>query len=166
MKEAVAIIGGTLVGIGLIAGFLESAGPPELEPNPLAMHIHGVDADDLRELALQGLEVPHLDDALAFRIHGVTSAFIEEMVELGYALDPDHAVAFRIHGVTPPFLRAMRAQGLDLSADDAVAFRIHGIDDAFIDSLRDQGFDDLGPDELIEMKILGPGRVLAKRERR
>jgi hypothetical protein len=40
----------------------------------------------------------------------------------------DDAVAFRIHGVTPAFVREIRSLGYtDASADDLAALRIHGV---------------------------------------
>ena len=65
---------------------------------------------------------------MAFRIHGVSPGFIEELAELGYRnLDDDDLVAFRIHGVTPEMIRELQEDGYtDVDRDDLVSMRIHG----------------------------------------
>jgi beta-lactamase regulating signal transducer with metallopeptidase domain len=66
---------------------------------------------------------------IAFRIHGVTPEFVEEVRAQGYArLSADDLVSMRIHGVTPEYIRAInRKFGEKLSVDDLIGARIHGV---------------------------------------
>ena len=57
-----------------------------------------------------GLEVHKL---IAFRIHGVSPAFIRDIHAAGVnENEADKLIAFRIHGVSPEFVRDIHAAGI------------------------------------------------------
>jgi hypothetical protein len=85
----------------------------------------------MAQISQRGYRHLELDKLIAFRIHGVTSEFIDKLKELGYSRpEPDQLISMRIHGVTPDYIASMRAQhGMkDLTIDQLVDLRIHGID--------------------------------------
>jgi len=55
---------------------------------------------------LAGLNASETDKLIAFRIHGVSPAFVSEIRSAGLNLsDSDKFIAFRIHGVSPEMIR-------------------------------------------------------------
>ncbi|HKQ09528.1 MAG TPA: M56 family metallopeptidase [Blastocatellia bacterium] len=114
-------------------------------------------ADFLSGLAAEGYSNLSVDDVVAFKIHGVTPAFIHEMNALfNKKLPADELVAFKIHGVTPQFMSEMKAAGLaNLSPDDLVAFRIHGVTPEFMSEWKAAGYDHLSADDLVAFRIHG-----------
>jgi beta-lactamase regulating signal transducer with metallopeptidase domain len=93
---------------------------------------------------------------IAFRIHGVTPEFVEELGALGFRpVSADTLLALRIHGVTPEFIRAMRSEGLDASLERYTAFRIHGVTSDFVREVRALGYESVSADEFIAMRIHG-----------
>jgi hypothetical protein len=61
----------------------------------------------------------------------VTAEFVDEMAALGHPLEEaDDAIAFRIHGITPEFVREMRDLGFeDLDSDELLKIKIHRFDE-------------------------------------
>jgi hypothetical protein len=98
-----------------------------------------------------------VDDLVAFRIHGVSPEFTEQMQQLVEKdLSSDEFVSFRIHGVSPEFVKGMSdVVYTKISPDDLVSMRIHGIDAAFVKEVRSHGVKDATIDQLIEMRIHG-----------
>ena len=83
----------------------------------------------VNEVRKSGIQVSE-EELIAFRIHGVTPAFIASVEKMGYkGLEPEQLVAMRIHGVTPEYINEMKSRGLkNLTIDQLVNLRIHGID--------------------------------------
>ncbi|WP_306251045.1 hypothetical protein [Parvularcula sp. IMCC14364] len=157
---------------------------PELD-DFIALVIHGVDGDYVRELASVGVRPDDLvgfrihgvtadfaravrdmgpgfadldsDDLMAMRIHGVTPIVANEYAALGFdGLEPKELIAFRIHGVTPAFIAAVRDMGYeDITADELIAFRIHGISASYLEAFTSRGYALPAPDEVVSMKIAG-----------
>jgi hypothetical protein len=74
-------------------------------------------------------------------------------------------VAFRIHGVTRDFIEEMNAVGYkDLSGERLVEFRIHGVDAEFVKDLKEQGYSGLSARDLVDARIHGR-RWMRKRAR-
>ena len=70
-----------------------------------------------------------LQQFIAFRIHGVSAEFIEQLQALSFKHpDPDQLVVMRIHGVTPEYINNLKSQGMkDLSIDQLVNMCVQGI---------------------------------------
>jgi len=60
----------------------------------------------------------------------VSGSWLQAMADEGFALhDLDDALAFRIHGITQEWVRELKAEGFEnLDADDLLKIRIHGLD--------------------------------------
>jgi hypothetical protein len=71
-------------------------------------------------------------------------------------MDFDDLIAFRIHGVTPDFIEEMAAAGYkELPAERLVEFRIHGVDGEFVKDLKEQGYSGLSARDLVDARIHG-----------
>jgi hypothetical protein len=120
----------------------------------LGAQIHRVTPAYIREMRTAGYRDLTLEELQSTRIHRVTPEFIAEMKTLGYTLDLDEATSFRIHRVTPEFIRELRSLGYDkISADQLVAMRIHRVTPEFIRSLKDAGYENVPVQKLIDMRI-------------
>jgi beta-lactamase regulating signal transducer with metallopeptidase domain len=143
---------------------------PEARPSPareraagllspqqlMAFRIHGVTPEFIDEIEELGYRKVSADDLVALRIHGVSPELIRRMTALFGKLPLEDYVAFKIHGVTPEFARELRQLGLtELSADDAVAFRIHGVTPQFVKEIRGLGYASIDADELTAFRIHG-----------
>jgi hypothetical protein len=63
------------------------------------------------------------------RIHGVTTAFVRQIRELGFAdASVDDLVSMRIHGVSADFARRAKSKDPGVTIDELVSMRIHGRD--------------------------------------
>ena len=109
--------------------------------------------DDLaRRLLLEWAKrvVLGVEQLVAFRIHGVSPEFTEDIQKLVEKnISSDDLVAFRIHGVSPEFVRSMKDAGYaKISPDQLVAMRIHGVDADFVKEVRAHGYKDPSIDDL------------------
>ncbi|MCI5046918.1 MAG: hypothetical protein MRY59_05410 [Aquisalinus sp.] len=131
---------------------------PELD-DFMALVIHGVDGDYVRDLASVDVRPDDLDDLVGFRIHGVTADFARAVREMGPGfadLDSEDLMAMRIHGVTPVVAEEYTALGFDgLDPEELIAFRIHGVTPAFIRDMREIGYSDISADDLLSFRIHG-----------
>ncbi len=118
--------------------------------------IFEVDRDFVVPMRERGMD-GDLDDFVAFRIHGVTPAFIDDLDRWGLgALDPDELLAFRIHGVTASFVAEMRAAfDRSLAPDDLVAARIHGVTPGFVEAVAGWEMGSPDFDDLLSLRIHG-----------
>jgi hypothetical protein len=93
---------------------------------------------------------------IAFRVHGITREYIEQMYDLGFSdLDAGELLAFKIHGINERFVERMREIGYDsLSLDEALRLRIWGIDPLYADRMAELGLTGLTPNQLVATKIL------------
>lgn len=122
----------------------------------ISMRIFGVTRGVIAEYRRLGFDHLPYDRLIAFRIHGVTPAYIEEMRSSFGNLTADQMVTSRIHGATPEFARSMRDLGYhDLEFDDLVRFRIHGVSAGFISDLASLGYKNISAEDLVRMRIHG-----------
>ena len=97
------------------------------------------------------------DDLVAFKIHGVTPAYVRELEAGGLrGLSPDQLTTAAIHGVNGSFLRSMAAVGYPrLTFRDAVNMRIHGVTPEFVRSIQRRGMRNLSATDVIRIRIVG-----------
>ncbi len=88
-------------------------------------------AEFLRELQAQGLKDVSEEDAVSFRIHGVTPDLVGKVRSLGYANpSADDLVALRIHGISLESIRKANARaGRLLPLEDVVDRSVCGKDE-------------------------------------
>ena len=128
-----------------------------LSPEQLiAFRIHGVTPEYVEEIASLGYTRISPDTLLALRIHGVTREFLSGLQDRFGKVPLEMAVRLKIHGVTPEFVRAMAAEGLSTaSADEAVSMKIHGVNPEFVRDIHALGLRDASAEELIAFRIHG-----------
>lgn len=87
---------------------------------------------------------PALQKLTEARMMGVTTEYIREMSELGFAGSAlEELVQMRVHGITPDFVREVRDLGLDLDTGDLIKLRIGGVDARFILQMQEMGLLDM-----------------------
>ncbi len=101
-----------------------------------------------------GLKDLQVDEIIALKIHGVTPDYIRELRAVGIEASSPELVALKIHGVTPEYVRGLTAAGLsNLHVRDYLAAKIQGITPEFIQGIRSHGFKDLTLRQLIVLKM-------------
>jgi beta-lactamase regulating signal transducer with metallopeptidase domain len=110
-------------GLDSVAASSEAVQVVKAAPAPVAAENKAANKESyLDSLERAGYHNLSVDEMIAMKIHGVSAEQVKEMAALGFTLSPDDAVAARIHDVTPAFVKACKAQGLgDLSFDQLVA---------------------------------------------
>ena len=125
----------------------------------IAMKIHGVDADYIREMRSISPRFAQLsvDELIKMRIHRVSAKSVQQLAELGYGdISFNDLMAAHIHGVTPSFIREMAALGYSgLSMRQLTAMRIHKVTPAYVREFSAAGYDRLSADQLIKLRIHG-----------
>ena len=113
---------------------------------PRGSYIEGLQSAGLRDLTV--------DEIIALKIHGVTPDYIRELRAAGIEASNSELVALKIHQVTPEFVRGLTAAGLtNLHVRDYLAAKIQGITPEFIQAIRSHGFKDLTLRQLIALKM-------------
>lgn len=109
-------------------------------------YIEGLQSAGLKDLTV--------DELIALKIHGVTPDYIREMRAVGIEASTPELVSLKIHEVTPDYIRALTAAGLtNLHVRDYLAAKIQGITPEFIQGIRSHGFKDLTLRQLIALKM-------------
>jgi beta-lactamase regulating signal transducer with metallopeptidase domain len=125
-----------------------------LTPEQLvAFRMHGVTPAFIDDIRALGYEKASPDALVSLRIHGVTPPFISEMTAVFGKLPLEDYVAFRIHGLTPESCQPLAAMFGKLSAEDAVALKIHGVDPSFVKAFREAGYASLSPDDAVALEM-------------
>jgi beta-lactamase regulating signal transducer with metallopeptidase domain len=109
-------------------------------------YIEGLQSAGLKDLTV--------DEIIALKIHGVTPDYIREMRAAGIEANSPELVSLKIHEVTPEYVRGLAAAGLgNLHVRDYLAAKIQGITPEFIQAIRSHGFKDLTLRQLIALKM-------------
>jgi hypothetical protein len=112
---------------------------------------HGSYIEGLQSAGLKDLTV---DEIIALKIHGVTPDYIRELRAVGIEAKGPELVALKIHEVTPEYVRSLAAAGLgNLHVRDYLAAKIQGITPEFIQGIRSHGFKDLTFRQLLALKM-------------
>ena len=112
---------------------------------------HGSYIEGLQSAGLKDLTV---DEIIALKIHGVTPDYIRELRAVGIEANSPELVALKIHEVTPEYVRSLAAAGLgNLHVREYLAAKIQGITPEFIQAIRSHGFKDLNLRQLIALKM-------------
>jgi len=108
----------------------------------------------IESLQSAGLKDLSVDEIIALKIHGVTPDYIRELRAAGIEPSTPELVALKIHEVTPEYVRGLAAAGLtNLRVRDYLAAKIQGITPEFIQGIRSHGFKDLTLRQLIALKM-------------
>ena len=109
-------------------------------------YIEGLQSAGLKDLTV--------DQIIALKIHGVTPDYIRELRGVGVEASAPDLVALKIHEVTPEYIRGLTAAGLvNLRVHDYLAAKIQGVTPEFIQGIRSHGFKDLTLHQLIALKM-------------
>ena len=97
------------------------------------------------------------DDLVAFKVHGVSPAYVRDLEASGLrGLSPDQLTTAAVHGVDGRFVRSMAAVGYpNLSFKHVVDMRIHGVTPDFVRSIQRRGTGNPSASQLIQMRIHG-----------
>ncbi len=97
------------------------------------------------------------DDLVAFKIHGLSPAYVRDLEASGLrGLSPEQLTTASIHGVNGRYLRSMAAVGFPrLSYKEAVNMRIHGVTPEFVRSLQRRGVRKPSVADVIKLRIVG-----------
>ena len=124
----------------------ESAKEGNSGSNQRGSYIEGLQSAGLKDLTV--------DEIIALKIHGVTPDYIRELRAAGIEASNPEFVALKIHEVTPEYVRGLAAAGLtNLQVRDYLAAKIQGITPEFIQGIRSHGFKDLTLRQLIALKM-------------
>jgi beta-lactamase regulating signal transducer with metallopeptidase domain len=109
-------------------------------------YIEGLQSAGLKDLTV--------DEIIALKIHGVTPDYIRELRAAGIEASSPELVSLKIHQVTPDYIRGLAAAGLtNLHVHDYLAAKVQGITPEFIQAIRSHGFKDLSLRQLIALKM-------------
>ena len=92
------------------------------------MKIHGVTSDYVDQTRRFVID-PSIDDFIAMKIHGITPQFIREMQAAGLDIRiADDFIAARLQGITPEVVKSAIDHGFgDLTLDRLVMLRNTGV---------------------------------------
>jgi hypothetical protein len=121
----------------------------------IALKIHGVSLDYIREARQAGYQNLTADDYAQLRIHGVDTGFLRDLKAAGYDLRTGDITQLRIHGVDSRYMRDLKNYGLKPEASDLTQMRIHGVTPEYLKGLKDAGYDNLHVDEINQLRIHG-----------
>jgi beta-lactamase regulating signal transducer with metallopeptidase domain len=108
----------------------------------------------IESLQSAGLKDLTVDEIIALKIHGVTPDYIRELRAAGIEASSPELVSLKIHEVTPDYIRGLAAAGLtNLHVHDYLAAKVQGITPEFIQAIRSHGFKDLTLRQLIALKM-------------
>jgi hypothetical protein len=121
----------------------------------LALKMHGITLDYIREARQAGYPNFTADDYVQLRIHGVDISLLRDLKAAGYDLRAGDISQLRIHGVDSGYIRDLKSYGLKPEAADLTQMRIHGVTPEYLKGLKDAGYENLHVDEINQLRIHG-----------
>jgi beta-lactamase regulating signal transducer with metallopeptidase domain len=122
----------------------------------IAFKVHGVTPEFIQQVEGLGFGRPSPDDLISLRIHGVDPAYIESVRKSWGNLDLEQIVSLKIHGLTPQFADEIKRTGLTgLDFDELLAMKIHGVTPEYVRHAQASGFGKLSADQVVSLKIHG-----------
>jgi hypothetical protein len=121
----------------------------------IALKVHGVTLDYIREIRRAGYQNFTAEDYTQLRIHGVDTNFLRDLRDAGYDLRAAEIAQLRIHGVDSRYVRDLKSYGLKPDASDLTQMRIHGVTPDYLKALKDAGYGDLHVDEINQLRNHG-----------
>jgi beta-lactamase regulating signal transducer with metallopeptidase domain len=122
------------------------AAPKAASNEERGSYIEGLQSAGLKDLTV--------DQIIALKIHGVTPDYIRELRAAGVEASGSELVALKIHEITPEYVRGLAAAGFaNLHVHDYLAAKIQGVTPEFIQGIRSHGFKDLTLHQLIALKM-------------
>lgn len=120
----------------------------------LGWRIHGIDSAWIEQLEQAGFPDLEAEAVLAWRIHDVDFDEIREFQAIfDAAPDADEIVALKIHGVSPARARELIATFGRLDADDVLGLTIHGVDAKKLARFNDLGLGPIDVDDAMALDI-------------
>ncbi len=121
----------------------------------IALKIHGVTLDYVRDARQAGYQNFTADDYAQLRIHGVETAFLRDLKADGYDLRAADIVQLRIHGVDSRYMRDLKSYGLKPEAADLAQMRMHGVTPEYLKGLKDAGYENLPSEAVDQLRMHG-----------
>jgi len=121
----------------------------------IALRIHGVTLDYIREARQAGYQNLTAEDYAQLRIHGVDTEFLRELKAAGYDLRAGDIEQLRIYGIDSRYMRDLKSYGLKPEASDLTQMRIHGVTPEYLKGLKDAGYQNLRAEEVDQLRIHG-----------
>jgi beta-lactamase regulating signal transducer with metallopeptidase domain len=116
----------------------------------------GASPDYVREMRRAGLEVKTAGEAQGLAALGVTRQYIREMRSVGFpVVTAQEAQGLKAVGVKPSFVREMRERGWTVSAREAQGLVAMGVTPEYVDEMRTAGVEIDGPRQAQSLKALG-----------
>jgi len=132
----------------------------------VALKIHGVTLDYVREARQAGYQNFSADDYVQLRIHDVDTDFLRGLKAAGYDLRAGDIAQLRIHGIDSEYMRKLKNYGLRPEASDLSEMRIHGVTPEYLKGLKDAGYANLQADEINQLRIHGVEPYFVQQARR
>jgi hypothetical protein len=121
----------------------------------IALKIHGIKQDYIRETRQAGYPNFTADDYVQLRIHGVDTNLLRDLKAAGYDLRAGDITQLRIHGVDSGYIRDLKSYGLKPDAADLTQMRIHGVTPEYLKGLKDAGYENLHVEEINQLRTHG-----------
>ena len=103
-----------------------------------------------------GLKDLTVEEIIALKIHGVTPEYIREMRAAGLEANSRELVTLKVQDITADFVSGLAAAGLtNLRAHEYVSLKVQGITPEFAQKIRSHGFKDVTIHQLISLKVAG-----------
>ena len=132
----------------------------------IALKIHGVTLDYVREARRAGYQDFTAEDYTQLRIHGVDTKFLRDLKDAGYNLRAADIAQLRIHGIDSRYMRDLKSFGLKPEASDLTQMRIHGVTPEYLKGLKDAGYENLRVEEVDQLRNHGVDTRFVQEARR
>jgi beta-lactamase regulating signal transducer with metallopeptidase domain len=131
---------------------IEAAGLRSVGSDELiAMRVHGITPAYIKEMLATKLS-PDAGQLIAMKVHDVTPEYIDELRRLVSNVNTDNVIAMKVHGMTPAYIEDMLATKLNPDADQLIAMKVHDVTPDYIDELR-RIVSNVSTDNVIAMKV-------------